>query len=66
MMMGAHDVKFQGAASDWRYIATPNPVTPSAVMDGATLDAIRGLTPRQREVLSVMMQGKCNKAICRR
>jgi DNA-binding NarL/FixJ family response regulator len=33
--------------------------------DGTTLGAIRLLTPRQREVLAVMMQGKCNKAICR-
>jgi DNA-binding CsgD family transcriptional regulator len=32
---------------------------------GKTLDAIRSLTPRQREVLAVVMQGKCNKAICR-
>lgn len=32
---------------------------------GATLDAIRGLTPRQQEVLNVMMQGKSNKGICR-
>jgi len=31
----------------------------------ATLHAIRGLTPRQREVLDVMMQGKSNKGICR-
>jgi len=31
----------------------------------ATLRAIRGLTPRQREILAVMMQGKCNKGICR-
>jgi DNA-binding NarL/FixJ family response regulator len=30
-----------------------------------TLNAIRGLTPRQREVLTVMMQGKSNKGICR-
>jgi len=32
---------------------------------GTTLDALRHLTPRQREVLAVMMEGKCNKAICR-
>lgn len=31
----------------------------------ATLRAIRGLTPRQREILAVMMEGKCNKGICR-
>jgi DNA-binding NarL/FixJ family response regulator len=31
----------------------------------ATLHAIGGLTPRQREVLNVMMQGKSNKGICR-
>ena len=31
----------------------------------ATLHAIRSLTPRQREVLNVMMQGKSNKGICR-
>jgi DNA-binding CsgD family transcriptional regulator len=32
---------------------------------GTTINAIRSLTPRQRDVLAVMMQGKCNKAICR-
>jgi DNA-binding NarL/FixJ family response regulator len=31
----------------------------------ATRHAIGGLTPRQREVLNVMMQGKSNKGICR-
>ena len=30
-----------------------------------TLRAIKSLTPRQREVLAVMMQGKCNKGIAR-
>ena len=31
----------------------------------ATLNAIRSLTTRQREVLDVMLQGKSNKGICR-
>jgi DNA-binding NarL/FixJ family response regulator len=30
-----------------------------------TLNAIRSLTSRQREVLTVIMQGKSNKGICR-
>lgn len=38
----------------------------AAIKDDTTLSAIRGLTPRQCEVLAVMMEGKCNKAICRR
>ena len=33
--------------------------------NSATLKAIGRLTPRQREVLSIMLQGKCNKEICR-
>jgi DNA-binding CsgD family transcriptional regulator len=44
---------------------TSNAPELSAVATGTTVDAIRGLTPRQREVLAVMMQGKCNKGICR-
>jgi DNA-binding CsgD family transcriptional regulator len=32
---------------------------------GIELSAFRNLTPRQREVLAVMMEGKCNKAIGR-
>ena len=39
------------------------PCAPDA--GNTTLHAIRGLTPRQREVLDVMMQGKSNKGICR-
>ena len=40
----------------------------SALIAGATnttLGALKSLTRRQRDVLAVMMQGKCNKAICR-
>jgi DNA-binding NarL/FixJ family response regulator len=40
------------------------PETGSGATD-TTVDAIRSLTPRQREVLAVMMQGKRNKAICK-
>jgi DNA-binding NarL/FixJ family response regulator len=42
-----------------------NVLAPGAGANGTTLEAVRNLTPRQREVLAVMMQGKCNKAICR-
>ena len=42
-----------------------NVLAPRAGVNGTTLDAVRSLTPRQREVLAVMIQGKCNKAICR-
>jgi DNA-binding NarL/FixJ family response regulator len=40
---------------------------PSALDDAnsATLNALRGLTSRQREVMQVLMQGKSNKRICR-
>jgi DNA-binding NarL/FixJ family response regulator len=37
----------------------------SSITQASTLDAVRSLTPRQREVLAVMMEGKCNKGICR-
>ena len=48
--------------------ATPHgPQGPQRASDAGntTLHAIRGLTPRQREVLDVMLQGKSNKGICR-
>jgi len=44
---------------------TTNSSTRSAITQASTLDAVRSLTPRQREVLAVMMEGKCNKGICR-
>ena len=59
---------FNGAAPVYKPAPASNPPSSTAGATGATgttLDAIRRLTPRQREVLAVMMQGKCNKAICR-
>ena len=56
---------FNGAAPVYKPAQTSNPPSSTAGATGTTLDAIRRLTPRQREVLAVMMQGKCNKAICR-
>jgi DNA-binding NarL/FixJ family response regulator len=38
---------------------------PGADLNSMTLNAIRNLTSRQREVLTVMLQGKSNKGICR-
>ena len=42
-----------------------NSSTRRAIAETSTLDAVRSLTPRQRDVLAVMMEGKCNKGICR-
>jgi DNA-binding NarL/FixJ family response regulator len=45
-----------------------HPLAPNAVSEQASPDVnslCMTLTPRQREVLAVMMQGKSNKAICR-
>jgi DNA-binding CsgD family transcriptional regulator len=56
---------FNGAVPVYEPAQTSNPTSSTAGATGTTLDAIRRLTPRQRQVLAVMMQGKCNKAICR-
>jgi DNA-binding NarL/FixJ family response regulator len=45
------------------YSQAPNSVSKQANLDVNSL--CMNLTPRQREVLAVMMQGKSNKAICR-
>ena len=58
-------VTFDSAAPLYERAQTSNAPAPTAGATGTTLDAIHSLTPRQREVLAVMMQGKCNKAICR-
>jgi len=42
-----------------------NSSTRNAITETSTLDAVRSLTPRQRDVLAVMMDGKCNKGISR-
>jgi DNA-binding CsgD family transcriptional regulator len=46
-------------------VGAPQGRQDASAAGNATLDAIRGLTPRQQEVLNVMMQGKSNKGICR-
>jgi DNA-binding NarL/FixJ family response regulator len=43
---------------------TSNAPAPSSGASGTTVDAMRSLTPRQREVLAAMMEGMRNKAIC--
>ena len=48
---------------DWAH--TSNVPALAGGATGTTLGAIKSLTPRQRDVLAVMMQGKCNKAISR-
>ena len=60
---GAQTAGLQGAANEYQDKASA--AVPWADTGSATLNAIRGLTPRQREVLTVMMQGKSNKGICR-
>ena len=44
---------------------TSSPPASMVISDARMLSAIRSLTPRQRNVLDVMMEGKSNKAICR-
>lgn len=41
------------------------PLTALGDSSSATRNALRTLTPRQRDVLNLMMQGKSNKGICR-
>ena len=60
---GAPTARLQGAANEYQDKASA--VVPWADTGSTTLNAIRGLTPRQREVLAVMMHGKSNKGICR-
>src|SRR5690606_9113131 len=45
--------------------APGTPPAPAATEGRLPPAAVLGLTPRQREVLVLMMQGKSNKAICR-
>ena len=54
-----------GSQTVGRFPIATNPSARSAITQASTLDAVRSLTPRQREVLAVMMEGKCNKGICR-
>lgn len=60
---GAQVVTLQGADHDRQ--GSPTPAASLADTSAATLNAVHSLTPRQREVLTVMMQGKSNKGICR-
>ncbi len=49
-------------------VSREHPLAPNSAPQQASPDVnslCMNLTPRQREVLAVMMQGKSNKAICR-
>jgi DNA-binding NarL/FixJ family response regulator len=49
-----------------RYLGTQAaPSTTVAESNSATLTALHRLTPRQHDVLDLMVQGKSNKRICR-
>jgi DNA-binding NarL/FixJ family response regulator len=62
---GARAAAFQGKVPTLGPRDRSNPLAAWDDTNGVTLDALRGLTPRQREVLQVLMQGKSNKRICR-
>jgi DNA-binding CsgD family transcriptional regulator len=68
-MSSQHDKResgiFDRTVPLYEWAQMPNAPPTAAGATGAIHDAIRSLTPRQREVLAVMMQGKCNKGICR-
>ncbi|MBX9775623.1 MAG: LuxR C-terminal-related transcriptional regulator [Xanthobacteraceae bacterium] len=58
--MVTRDVNAQAAAHQ-----SAGPLTAVDKTCSATLNAIRDLTPLQRDVLDFMTQGKSNKGICR-
>ena len=60
--LGVQITGLQGTATEQD---RPGAAIPPADAGCTTLNAIRCLTPRQREVLTVMLQGKSNKGICR-
>ena len=66
-MSPQHDQRepLSSAAPAYHWAHTSNVPALVAGATGTILAAIKSLTPRQRDVLAVMMQGKCNKAISR-
>lgn len=66
-MSPQHDQRefLSSATPVYEWARTSNVTALVAGATGTIFGAIKSLTPRQREVLAVMMQGKCNKAICR-
>lgn len=66
-MSPQHDQReFLSSATPVYERAQPSNVTALvAGATGTTRGTVKSLTPRQRDVLAVMMQGKCNKAISR-
>jgi DNA-binding NarL/FixJ family response regulator len=60
---GVQTTGLQGAVNERR--DRSDAAVPWQDTSSMTLHAIRSLTPRQREVLKVMMEGKSNKGICR-
>jgi DNA-binding CsgD family transcriptional regulator len=66
-MSPQHDQReFPSSATPVDEWAQPSNVTALvAGATGTTRGTVKSLTPRQRDVLAVMMQGKCNKAISR-
>ena len=48
-----------------RYLGAHTAQSAVGESNSATLTALRRLTPRQRDVLDLMTQGKSNKGICR-
>src|SRR5262245_59733151 len=54
-----------GAATASEYRERASSLRAVEASNGATLNALRRLTPRQRAVLNLMTQGKSNKSICR-
>ena len=62
---GAQAADHHGATPASGYRDRSSPLTAAGASNSATLNALRRLTPQQRDVLDLMMQGKSNKGICR-
>ena len=63
--IGAQAAAHDGATPASARRERPNPLTAEDKSSNATLNALRRLTPRQRDVLDLMTQGKSNRGICR-
>lgn len=62
---GAQAADHHNAMPASGYRDRSSPLTVAGQSNSATLNALRRLTPQQRDVLNLMMQGKSNKGICR-
>jgi DNA-binding NarL/FixJ family response regulator len=63
--LGAQAADHHSATSTSGYRERSNPLMAAGESNSATLNALRRLTPQQRDVLNLMTQGKSNTGICR-